>query len=44
MHRLFINFKKTYDLVKREVLCNIIIEFVIPMKLVRLIKMRLNEK
>ena len=44
MHRLFIDFKKIYDSVRREVLCNILIEFGIPMKLVRLIKMCLNEK
>jgi hypothetical protein len=36
-------FKKAYDLVRREVLCNILIDFGIPVKLVRLIKMRLNE-
>jgi hypothetical protein len=38
VHQLFINFKKAYDSVRREVLYNILIEFVIPMKLVRLIK------
>jgi len=36
-------FKKAYDSVRREVLCNILVEFGIPMKLVRLIKMCLNE-
>ena len=35
---LFIDFKKAYDSVRREVLYNILIEFGIPMKLVRLIK------
>jgi len=35
---LFIDFKKTYDSVKREALYNILIEFGIP-----LIKMCLNE-
>jgi hypothetical protein len=34
---------KTYDSVRREVLYNILVEFVVPMKLVRLIKMCLNE-
>ena len=38
VHELFIDFKKTYDSVRREVLYNILIEFGIPMKLVRLIK------
>jgi len=39
VHRLFIHFKEAYDSVRREVLYNILIEFGIPMKLVRLIKM-----
>ncbi|KAJ4432109.1 hypothetical protein ANN_20724 [Periplaneta americana] len=43
VHQLFIGFKKTYDSVKREDLYNIVIEFGIPKKLVRLIKMCLNE-
>jgi hypothetical protein len=30
VHQLFIDFKKTYDSVRREVLYNIIIEFGIP--------------
>jgi hypothetical protein len=34
---------KAYDSVRREVLYNILIEFGIPMKLVRLIRMCLNE-
>ena len=33
MLQLFIDFKKAYDSVRREVLCNILIEFGIPMKL-----------
>jgi hypothetical protein len=41
--QLFIDFKKTYDSGSREVLYNIPIEFGVPMKLVRLIKMSLNE-
>ena len=43
MHQLVIDFKKVYDPVRREVLYNILIEFGIPIKLVRLIKMCLNE-
>jgi sorting nexin-29 len=43
VHQLFINFMKAYDSVKREVLHNILLEFGIPKKLVRLIKMCLNE-
>jgi hypothetical protein len=43
VHQLFIDFKKAYDSVRREVLYNILIEFGVPMKLVRLIKMCLNE-
>jgi hypothetical protein len=43
VHQLFIDFKKDYDSVKREVLYNILLEFGIPKKLVRLIKMCLNE-
>jgi hypothetical protein len=43
VHLLFIDFKRTYDPVRREVLYNILIEFGIPMKLARLIKMCLNE-
>jgi hypothetical protein len=43
VHQLFIDFKKAYDSIKREVLYNILLEFGIPKKLVGLIKMRLNE-
>ena len=43
VHKLFICFKKAYDSVRREVLYNILIEFGIPMQLVRLLKMCLNE-
>jgi hypothetical protein len=43
VHPLFVDFKKAYDSVRREVLYNILIEFGIPMKLVRLIIMCLNE-
>jgi hypothetical protein len=43
VHQLFYDFKKAYDSVKREVLYNILLEFGIPKKLVRLTKMCLNE-
>jgi hypothetical protein len=43
VHQLFTDFKKAYDSVRRKVLYNILIEFDIPMKLVRLIKMCLSE-
>jgi retron-type reverse transcriptase len=43
VHQLFIDFKKAYDSIKREVLYSILLEFGIPKKLVRLIKMCLNE-
>jgi len=41
--RLFIDFKKAYNSVRREVLYNNLIQFGIRMKLVSLIKMCLNE-
>jgi hypothetical protein len=41
--QLFINFKKAYESVCREALYNIIIEFGVPMKLIRLTEMCLNE-
>ena len=43
MQKLFIDFKKAYDLVRREVWYNILIEFGIPLTLVRLIKKCVNE-
>jgi hypothetical protein len=43
MHQLFIDFKKAYDSIRREVLYNILIEFGIPRKMVRLIKICLSE-
>ena len=43
MHQLFIDFKKAYDSVRREVLYNILVGFGIPKKLVRLIKVCLTE-
>jgi hypothetical protein len=43
MHQLIVGFKKAYDPIRTEVLYNILIEFGVPMKLVRLIEMRLNK-
>jgi hypothetical protein len=43
VHQLFINFKKAYESVRREVLYNILVEFGIPRKLAGLIKMCINE-
>jgi hypothetical protein len=41
--QLFVDYKKAYDSVRREVLCNILIEFGIPLTLVKLIKICLYE-
>jgi hypothetical protein len=43
VYPLFVGFKKVYDSVRKEVLYSILIEFGVPMKLVGLIKMRLNQ-
>jgi hypothetical protein len=43
VHQLYIDFKRAYDSVRREVLYNILIELGNPRKLVRLIKMCLSE-
>jgi hypothetical protein len=43
VHRLFIDLKKADYSVRRELLYSIFIEFGAPMKLVRLIKLCLNE-
>jgi hypothetical protein len=43
VHQLFVDFKKAYDSVRRDVLYNILLEFGISMKLARMIKMFLNE-
>ena len=43
VHQLFIYFNKAYDSVRMEVLYNILIEFGVPKKLVRLFKMCLTE-
>jgi hypothetical protein len=39
VYQLFIDFRKAYDSVRREVLYSILKEFWVPMKLVRLSKM-----
>jgi hypothetical protein len=38
VHQLFIDFKKAYDSVRRDILYNIFIEFGIPIELVRMFK------
>jgi hypothetical protein len=43
VHQLFVDLKRAYDSVRREVLYIILIEFAVPMKLVTLIKVYLNE-
>ena len=43
MHQLIIDFKRAYYSVRMKVLYNILIEFGIPMKLVRLIEICLTE-
>jgi hypothetical protein len=43
VHQLFIDFKKACDSVRREVMCDIVNECGIPLKLVRLIKMCLKD-
>jgi hypothetical protein len=43
VHQLFIDFKKACYSVWKELLFSILAEFEVPMKLVRLIKMCLNE-
>jgi hypothetical protein len=42
VHQILVDLKKACDSMRREVLYNILAEFGIPMKLVRLIKMCLN--
>jgi hypothetical protein len=41
VHQLFIDFKIAYDSIRREIFYYILIDFDIPMKLVRLVKTRL---
>jgi hypothetical protein len=36
VHQLFVDFKKIYDSVRREVLYNILIVFGVPMKLIKI--------
>jgi hypothetical protein len=43
VHQLFIGFVKACDSDRREILYNVLIEFGVPMNLVRLIKICLNE-
>jgi len=43
VHQLFIDMKKAYDSVRRDVLYNILIQIGIPVKLEELIKTCLNE-
>jgi hypothetical protein len=43
VHQLFVEFKKAYHSVRKEVLYNILIQFDIPMKMVRLIRMCVTE-
>ena len=43
VHQQLTDFKKACDSVRREVLYNILIDFGIPMKVIRLIKMCLIE-
>jgi hypothetical protein len=42
VHQLFVDFRKAYDSLRREVLYSILTEFGVPVKLVRLFKMCLN--
>jgi hypothetical protein len=43
VHHLLIGFKKAYDSTRREVLYDILAKFAVPVKLVRFIKICLNE-
>jgi hypothetical protein len=43
VHQLFVDFKRVYDSVRREILSYIHTEFAVPMKLITPIKMCLNE-
>jgi len=43
VHQLFIDFEKLCDAIRRKVVFLILIEFVIPKKVIKLIKVCLNE-
>jgi hypothetical protein len=43
VHQHFIDFKKAYDSIRREAWYNILIEFGIPIKVVRLVRLCLTE-
>jgi hypothetical protein len=43
VHQVFIDLKRAHDSVGREIMYSILIGFDMPMKLVRLIKMCVNE-
>jgi hypothetical protein len=43
VYQLFIDFKKAYDSARREILYNVLMQFKVPMKLLRLIEMYLKE-
>jgi hypothetical protein len=43
VYQLFVDIKKAFDSVRREILYTILIVFEVSMKLVRLIKMCINE-
>ena len=43
VHQLFTDYRKAYDSVRREVFCDVLIQFGIPVKLASLIKLCLNE-
>jgi len=43
VHKLFIHFEKAYDSARIEIFYNILIEFYVTIKLVRIIKMYLNK-
>jgi hypothetical protein len=43
VRQVFVDFKRAYESVRREEFCNILIEFGVPMKLVKLNKLCLNE-